>query len=92
MTCLRCNRNEKYKTFFGGGSGGTKKVEQDKYDSTFTDVSNGCLVKVMPKKKKHILIWYFWIGTKVQCTLCSVIFAQWLVLITWPQPQPAYRV
>jgi hypothetical protein len=39
------------KLFFGGESKKKKKVEQDKYDSTFTDVSNGCLVKVMPKKK-----------------------------------------
>ena len=45
-----------YKTFFlGGGSGGTKKkVEQDKNDSTFTDVHNGFLLKVIQNISKNV--------------------------------------
>jgi hypothetical protein len=41
-----------YKTLLVGGSGGTKKVEQDKNDSTFTDVHNGFLLKVIQNISK----------------------------------------
>ena len=40
---------------WGGGSGGTKKkVEQDKNDSTLTDVNNGFLLKVIQNISKNV--------------------------------------